>query len=99
MPPGCDDPLMSERPTTDEHDRRALALKAVLLSVMVLVSFGVCFFARELSFVVMGWPVHFWMAAQGAVLVFIVIVVVYASAMSRLEAEEERQQGGEAGDG
>ena len=90
---------MSERPTTDEHDRRALALKAVLLSVMVLVSFGVCFFARELSFVVMGWPVHFWMAAQGAVLVFIVIVVVYASAMSRLEAEEERQQGGEAGDG
>ncbi len=90
---------MSERPTTDEHDRRALALKAVLLSVMVLVSFGVCFFARELSFVVMGWPVHFWMAAQGAVLVFIVIVVVYASVMSRLEAEEERQQGGEASDG
>ncbi len=91
---------MSERPTTDEHDRRALALKAVLLSVMVLVSFGVCFFARELNFVVMGWPVHFWMAAQGAVLVFIVIVVVYASVMSRLEAEEEeRRQGGEASDG
>lgn len=90
---------MSERPTTDEHDRRALALKAVLLSVMVTVSFGVCFFARELSFVVMGWPVHFWMAAQGAVLVFIVIVVVYASVMSRLEAQEEKQRDGEASDG
>ena len=91
---------MSERPTTDEPDRRALALKAVLLSVMVLASFGVCFFARELSVVVLGWPVHFWMAAQGAVLVFIVIVVVYASVMSRLEAEEEeRRQGGEASDG
>ena len=90
---------MSERPTTDEHDRRALALKAVLLSVMALVSFGVCFFARELSFVVMGWPVHFWMAAQGAVLVFIVIVVVYASVMSHLEAGEEGQRDGEAIDG
>lgn len=90
---------MSERPTTDEHDRRALALKAVLLSVMVLASFGVCYFARELSVVVMGWPVHFWMAAQGGVLVFIVIVVVYASVMSRLEAQESRGEAGEAGDG
>ena len=90
---------MSERTTTDEHDRRALALKAVLLSVMVMVSFGVCFFARELSFVVMGWPVHFWMAAQGAVLVFIVIVVVYATVMSRLEAEDAAEQELEAGDG
>lgn len=90
---------MSERPTTDEHDRRALALKAVLLSVMVLASFGVCFFARELSVVVLGWPVHFWMAAQGAVLVFIVIVVVYASVMSRLEAQEASGEAGEAGDG
>lgn len=80
---------MSERPPTDEHDRRALVLKAVLLSVMFLASFGVCFFARELSFVVNGWPLHFWMAAQGAVLVFIAIVVVYATVMSRLEAEEE----------
>lgn len=89
---------MSERPTTDEHDRRALALKAVLLSVMVLASFGVCFFARELSVAVMGWPVHFWMAAQGAVLVFIVVVVVYASVMSRLEAQEARDGADEAED-
>ncbi|WP_137922505.1 DUF4212 domain-containing protein [Hydrogenophaga sp. 2FB] len=80
---------MSERPPTDEHDRRALVLKAVLLSVMFLASFGVCFFARDLSFIVNGWPLHFWMAAQGAVLVFIAIVVVYATVMSRLEAEEE----------
>ena len=89
---------MSERPTTDKHDRRALALKAVLLSVMVLASFGVCFFARALSVVVMGWPVHFWMAAQGAVLVFIIVVVVYASVMSRLEAQAARDGADEAGD-
>ncbi|QHE86686.1 DUF4212 domain-containing protein [Hydrogenophaga sp. BPS33] len=80
---------MSAPSSTDTHDRRALVLKAVLLSVMFLASFGVCFFARELSFVVNGWPVHFWMAAQGAVLVFIGVVVVYAVAMRRLEKNEE----------
>ena len=86
---------MSERPPTDTHDRRALVLKAVLLSVMFLASFGVCFFARDLSIVVNGWPLHFWMAAQGAVLVFIAVVVVYAVVMSRLEREE----GGASSDG
>ncbi len=74
------------------HDRRALALKAVLLVVMVLVSFGVCFFARDLSFTVMGWPLHFWIAAQGGVLVFIVIVAFYAWIMNRMEARDEREQ-------
>lgn len=71
---------------TEHHDRRALALKGVLLTLMVLVSFGSCFFARELSVVVMGWPLHMWIASQGAVLVFIAIVAVHAWAMGRLEA-------------
>jgi putative solute:sodium symporter small subunit len=86
----CDDPPMPEPTTTDSHEPRALVLKAVLLSVMLAASFGVCFFARSLSFPVFGWPLHFWMAAQGGVLVFIVIVVVYAAVMSRLEAQAER---------
>lgn len=83
---------MSEPATNDNHEPRALALKAVLLSVMVLVSFGVCFFARELNFAVFGWPVHFWIAAQGAVLAFIAIVVVYAVVMTRLEIQAERDE-------
>lgn len=80
--------------TTGTHDRRALLLKAVLLSVMVAVSFGACFFARELSVVVWGWPVHFWMAGQGALIVFIAIVAVYATVMNRLEAQEEAKEEG-----
>ncbi len=85
---------------TDAHDRRALALKAVLLLAMVLVSFGACFFARELSVVVLGWPLHFWIAAQGAVLAFIAIVAVYAGVMSRIEAAQaEEGQGGDGADG
>ena len=35
-----------------------------------------------------GWPIYFWMAAQGSVLVFVAIVVIYAWLMNRWEAEE-----------
>jgi len=53
-------------------------LHAALLSVWFAVSFGVVFFARDLDSVVAGWPVGFWFAAQGSVLVFISIVVLFA---------------------
>ena len=60
-------------------------LKAVLLTVWALASFGVCYVARDLQFLVAGWPFGFWMAAQGAVLVFLAIVVVHAWAMNRYD--------------
>ena len=60
-------------------------LKAVLLALWALASFGACFFARDLQFLVAGWPFGFWMAAQGAVLIFMAIVVVHAWAMNRYE--------------
>lgn len=53
-------------------------LHAVLLSLWFAASFGVVFFARDLDTVVAGWPVGFWFAAQGSVLVFIAIVVFFA---------------------
>ena len=69
----------------DLHDVRHLWLKAGLLAVWVLVSFVATYFARDLQFLVAGWPFGFWMAAQGAVLVFLAIVVVHAWAMNRYE--------------
>ena len=58
-------------------------LHAVLLSLWFAASFGVVFFARDLDIVVAGWPIGFWFAAQGSVLVFIGIVVVYALRQNR----------------
>ena len=69
----------------DLHDGRHLRLKGALLLVWALVSFGVCFFARDLQWMVAGWPLGYWVASQGAVLVFMVLVLVYAMAMSRFE--------------
>ena len=71
--------------------RRKKRLTFLLLCVWLAVSFGPTFFARTLSFEIGGWPVHFWMAAQGAILVFIGIVVIYAFLMNRWEAQEATQ--------
>ncbi len=73
----------------DLHDVRHLWLKAGLLAVWVLVSFVATYFARDLQHITWGdWPLGYWIAAQGAVLVFIGIVVVYAWAMSRFERQD-----------
>jgi putative solute:sodium symporter small subunit len=63
-------------------------LTAVLLLVWLLVSFGPGFFARDLSVIIGGWPLYFWMAAQGSILLFICIVVIYAWLVNRWEAQE-----------
>jgi putative solute:sodium symporter small subunit len=72
----------------EQHDPRVLALKAALLAVWATISFVCCFFARDLSFMLGGWPFSYWMAAQGAVLGFIAIVVVYATVMRRLAPDD-----------
>ena len=74
----------------DLHDARHLWLKGVLLLVWVLVSFVACFFARDLTLRVGGWQLGYWMAVQGAVLAFIVLVVVYCAAMSWFERQDAR---------
>ena len=72
----------------DMHDDRHLWLKAGLLLVWVLVSFGACWFVRDLDATFGSWNFGYWMAAQGAVLMFIVIVCVYCAAMSYFERQD-----------
>ena len=70
---------MSNVPNTIKREAAsAVWVRATLLFVWVLASFGMAFFARDLGQTVAGWPLNFWLAAQGSVLVFIGIVVVYA---------------------
>jgi putative solute:sodium symporter small subunit len=65
--------------------RRTLRLTGVLLLLWFGVTFGIAFFARELDFDFFGWPFSFWVASQGALLVYLVLVGVYAVAMRRLD--------------
>lgn len=74
---------------TEGYWRRTRRLTAWLLLAWALVAFAPVYFARELSVEVFGWPLGFWLASQGALLAFCAIVIVYARAMARLDAEAE----------
>lgn len=74
-------------PASTDYWRRTRRLTAWLLLAWAIVGFAPVFFARELSVEVFGWPLGFWLASQGALLGFCAIVIVYARAMTRLEAE------------
>ena len=77
--------------TTPEQRRiqywhNATRLTRLLLLIWFLVTFVVIFFARELSYVtVFGWPLSFYMAAQGIVIIYLVIVGFHVWAMRRLD--------------
>ncbi|HVZ44398.1 MAG TPA: sodium/substrate symporter small subunit [Ramlibacter sp.] len=79
---------MPEPPVFERHDPRVIRLKLALLAAWAIVSFGVCFFARELDFQIGPWRFDYWMAAQGALGAFIAIVAVYAWAMTKLAPED-----------
>jgi putative solute:sodium symporter small subunit len=67
--------------------RRSRRLTAWLLLAWMVVGFAPVVFARELNVEVFGWPLAFWLASQGALLGFCAIVIIYARAMNKLEAE------------
>lgn len=65
------------------HWRRTRQLTAALLLAWFLVGFVVTWFARDLDFPFFGWPFSFWVAAQGGIVVFVVLLVIYARRMAR----------------
>ncbi|MEJ6005525.1 DUF4212 domain-containing protein [Paucibacter sp. AS339] len=73
-------------PSLEAYWRRSRRLSAGLLLVWAVVTFGGTYFARELSFSFFGWPFSFWLAAQGALLVYCLIIAYHAYAMRKLDA-------------
>ena len=74
------DPVRAARA---RHWRRTRRLTAALLVAWFVVGFGVTWFARDLDFPFFGWPFSFWVAAQGGIVVFVVLIAVYARRMAR----------------
>ena len=67
--------------------RRTRRLTQLLLTIWFGVTFAVIFFARELAgLTLFGWSLSFYLAAQGAILVYLAIIGVYALSMRRLDA-------------
>lgn len=79
-----------------EYWRRNLRLTSVLLAIWFLVTFVMAFFARELAAInFFGWPFSFYMAAQGSLIIYVVIIWYYARAMRKLDEEYGVAEGDE----
>ncbi len=66
--------------------QRVKALTFFLLMIWLLVSFGFAFYARELAGLsVFGWPLPFYMAAQGTTLVYLALIGAYVLVMKKLD--------------
>ena len=83
----------TQLPTQLLYWRRVRALTLLLLLLWFVVTFGVIFFARELAgLTLFGWPVPFYMAAQGTTLIYLLIIAVYALAMQKIDSHASEQR-------
>ena len=69
-----------------EYWSKNLRITAVLLVIWFVVTYVASFFARELNeIVVFGFPLGFYMGAQGSLIIYVIIIAFYAGYMNRLD--------------
>ncbi len=82
--------MAGHRDTPDERRAwyRNVRWIGALLGVWFVVTFVVSWFARELRFDFFGWPFSFWVSAQGALIVYVLMAAIYAWRMNRADDAE-----------
>ena len=77
--------------------KKSLSLVAKLLCVWFVVSFGcgILFKDQLDQFSVGGAPLGFWMAQQGSIICFVILLIVYAHCMNKLDMEHGYEEEGE----
>ena len=71
-----------------EYWRKNLVITAALLFVWFVVTFVEAWFARELNqFSFLGFPLGFYMSAQGSLAIYVVLIGIYAWYMNKLDVQ------------
>jgi putative solute:sodium symporter small subunit len=92
-----------ETPVDDEQRRaywrRNLRLIISLLVVWFVVSYGFGILLVETlnQWSILGMPLGFWFAQQGSIVTFVVLILIYALSMDRLDDEFGASQRDETG--
>ena len=72
----------------EAHWSRSKSLMITTLVIWAIFSFGVHFFVNTLNeIVIIGFPLGFYMAAQGSLIVFVVLIFWFASRQNRIDEE------------
>lgn len=76
---------------TEKHKQywqKNLRLTGILLAIWFVVTFVIGWFARDLqSITFLGFPLQFYMGAQGSLIIYVLIIWYYARAMNKLDRE------------
>lgn len=71
-----------------EYWNRNLVITAILLAIWFVTTFVVGWFSGELnSIVIAGFPLGFYMNAQGSLIIYVVIIWYYQHYMNNLDIE------------
>jgi len=69
-----------------EYWNKNLTITAILLVIWFIATIVVGWYARELNeSTILGFPLGFYMAAQGSLIVYVVLIWVYAIYMNGLD--------------
>lgn len=75
-------------PDPRDYWRKTRRLTLVLLVFWLLITFVLNWFARELNAIVfLGFPLGFYMGAQGVLVIYLAIIWFYNRRMRQLDAE------------
>jgi putative solute:sodium symporter small subunit len=75
-----------DKSVADAYFRERIRNIAIYLIIWFIVSFGVVMFAEPLSkFSFLGFPFHYYMGAQGAVVTFIILLFVNAKLSDKVD--------------
>jgi putative solute:sodium symporter small subunit len=81
-------PATTVRALRTHYWQRTRRLTGALLLAWFASTFCAIFFARELSTLTLfGWPLSFYLAAQGISLLYLLILAIYAWRMGRHDAQ------------
>ena len=85
----ADSPDQTNDPGHVAYWRANIKILWYLVGAWFLVSFGMSILAVDWldQFSFMGFPFGFWMAQQGAIICFVILLVIYAIGMNRLDAK------------
>lgn len=83
------DPAPDEEQWRVDYWQRNLRLMVVLLTIWFIVSFGFGILLVEPlnAIVINGFPLGFWFAQQGSIYTFVLLILIYAVRMDRLDDE------------
>jgi putative solute:sodium symporter small subunit len=82
---------------TEKHNQywhKNLVFTAILLLIWFIATFVEIWFARELNTITfLGFPLAFYMSAQGSLIIYVALIGIYALLMRKLDLEYNVDEG------